>query len=566
MKYARSIVFLAALAAVTGCGSIGEGSTVVSLEIHDPSGRAIDGNYPVNQCLRDQMIAVATFTDGTRADFSFRATWSSNDPALVQVSNNDIPQQFVDGGVFTTLAGANYRPGTLVPTQAATPGSTVTITARFLNMSSTKTVEIKQPIFRIAPLREGLDPRQPAPTAYLGPATSQRLGFYIEEPDGRIVLPTGGSVVGSLNAVLWRFQHAGNTFQGADPEVPGDFAKYLVPDATSPHASITPATGIVRGITADATEYAVQATTSLCEDVAQFTPTTNVRVAPFTTTDPLTLSHEVDINGPGTAGSPTGDLIAGTGEILRLVANLDTDGDLTTGEQTQDLGIADLDVVHTLACTAGDSNCVCEADGVTCTKRLLGSSGMFLFSLVNDDRAEAIVSACYTNVDASHTNDCDEELTDPGHFRLLSNSLPIQVIPVNLAAGDATFEIVPSGAAERAFTYPGQQFHAYGNFTTLSGEPLFAGGTSATAQQKITRNAIWSTSEPGTTVLPAVGFVRNVDDGYFGRPGSFNYVADVTENTPVEVKFRPTAPFAAIEPPDAVPFTVCPSTAGSCSP
>lgn len=562
MTHARSIVLLAALAAVTGCGSIGEGSTVVSLEIRDPGGSAIDGNFPISQCLRDQMIAVATFTDGTQADFSYRVSWTSSDPALVQVSNNDIPQQFVDDGAFTTLEGLNYRPGTLVP--LAAPGSTAVITARFLNMVSSKTVEITQPTFRVAPLREGFDPLQPAPTAYLGPSMPQRLGFYIEESDGHVLLPTGTNLVGSLNPVLWRFQHPGNTFQPADPAVPTDFDKYVVPDATNPHATITPASGVVRGVTADPTEYTVQATTSLCEDVAQFTPTTNVRVAAFTN-NPLTLSHEVDINGPGTAGSPTGDLIAGTGETLRLVANLDTDGDLATAEQTQDVSaLGDLEIVHTLACTAGDSNCICESDGVTCTKRLLGANGTFLFSLVTDDRAEATVSACYTNVDALHADDCEEDLTDASHFRLTSNSLDIQVIPVNLAAGGATFDILPAGAAQRAFTYPGQQFDAYGNFTALNGAMLFAGGTSATAQQKVTRNVVWNTFEQGTTLLPDVGFVRNADDGYFGRAGSFNYVEDVAANTVVDITLRPLAPFAAIEAPAAVPFTVCPSTAGTC--
>ena len=370
--------------------------------------------------------------------------------------------------------------------------------------------------------------------------------------------------------MLWRFQHPGNTFQAADPSVAGDSNKFLVPDSTAPHASISPSSGLVRGITADATEYTVQATTSVCEDDVQFTPTTTIRVAPFATTNPLELAHEADINGPGVTAN--GDLIAGTTEVVKVIANLDTDGD-GLGNFTQDLGNqVDVMVTHTQPCdVATDTNCVCDDsnDPATCTKRLLNANGTFLFSQVTDDSAEATIQACFTNVNATHLDDCEEDPADGTQFELASNPLDIHIIPVDLSGANATLFIRPSAPAQKALTYPGQQFDAYGTFTALSGTPFDRNGTpSASATQKITRDVDWNTREQGATSgFAAAGFVRDTDDSFFGRVGSFTYLGDVMADTVVDVNFATLPPLTSIAPPATpVPFKICPSTAGSCSP
>lgn len=558
MKLARSLVLLAALTALAGCEGIGDGSTVVSIEIRDPGGDTITGPFPISQCLRDQMIAIATFTDGTRADFSYRVQWTSSDPAVVQVSNDDILQSYIDDGAFTTLEGFTYRPGTLVPVAAA--GASATVTASFLGMSSSKTVVIMQPTLRVAPVKD-IDPMQAPATAYLGPATIQRFGFYVEQEDGHVLLPTSLNLLGSLNPVLWSFE--GGEFDPADTAVAGDFDKVAVPNAASPTATITGA-GVVRGVTPEDAVYTVRATTSLCENDPAFTPTATIRVAPFAT-DALTLQHEPDINGEGVAS--TGDLIAGTGEVMTVLGNLDTDGDPATAEQTQDLGDQiDVAVTHTQSCVSGtDSHCVCDANGDNCSKQLLSGNGAFVFSLISDDGETATAQACFTNIDTLHSDDCEEVPASGSEFQLFSNVLALQVVPVERSAGNATTFVRPAAAAQRAFAYPGQQFHAYGTFTALAGTP-FAGGTSATATQKITRNVTWTTRQQGsTTEFPEFGFVRNTDDGYFGHIGSFTYVDDVAANTAVDVNFTLGIPFVDVTPPASpVPFTVCPSTAGTC--
>lgn len=563
MKLARSIVLLAALAAVSGCEGIGDGSTVVSIEIRDPGNNPITGTFPLSQCLRDQMVAIATFTDGTLADFSFRVTWTSSDPSVVEVSNGEILQSFVDDGAFTTAAGLTYRPGILVPRGA--PGSSATITATFLGMTSSKQVSIGAPSFSIAPLGAA-SPLQAQPTSFMGPSTFQRLGFHIREPDGHVLLPTSGNLVGALNPVLWKFDDASNVFDPADPAVANDVDVYAVPSAAAPTATIVPGTGLLRAVAAENKEYQVQATTSLCENVPAFTPKLAVRVAPFANL-PMTIEHEPDINGAG--ATPTGDLIAGTGEATIVRAWLDTNNDLATGEERQDLsGLVDMSIQHTLSCDpATDTNCTCDTGGGNCTKRLLGNNGSFLFTLITDDRAEATVQACYTNVDALHSNDCEEDATS-ATVNLRSGTLDFHVIPVDLSGAGASVQVQPSSAAERAFTYPGQQFDAYGTFTALGGGTPFNGGTSATGTQNITRYVSWRTRKQGsTTEFPPVGFVNTQDDGFSGRVGSFSYLEDVAANTVVDVSVTPAAPFQNVAAPASpVPFTICPSTAGTCSP
>jgi hypothetical protein len=330
-----------------------------------------------------------------------------------------------------------------------------------------------------------------------------------------------------------------------------------VPNAASPTATISANSGTVTGIAPDST-YQVEAVGSLCPDQAAFMPTAPVQVAAFDTTTPLTLAHETDINGPGVA--PTGDLIAGTGEMLRIFANLDTDGD-GAGDQTQDVsGQVDLNVTHTTACTAGTTNCTCEADGTGCTKRLLVASGNFVTSAINNDSASADVFACFTDLDTVHVDDCDEDIAGED-VALKSNTLGFQSIPVDLSGAGATLFARPDPApAQPALSYPGLQFDAYGTFTALADTP-FAGGTSATATQKITSLVTWNTRPEGsTTEFSDFAFVRNAGDGFFSPVGRFATNRDVTANTVVDVFFVPGAPFASVAAPTTpVSVTVCPS-------
>ena len=555
MNLARSIALVAILATVSGCGSIGEGSTVKSLQILASGSGSAASPFLLHQCLRDQLIAVATFTDGTTADFSYRVTWASSDSSVVQVSDNDIPTAVVSGGVFAEAAYAPYRPGTLIPRAAS---GSATITATFVGISASMLVDIDTAQFKVAPLAPAVDPQvQPPALRYVGPGAAVRYVFLAVRPDRQTVTFSPLALTGSLNPILWTF--VGGELDPADSAVAGDYDKYAVPNAAAPTAVISARSGGVTGMTPDAaTTWQVQAATSLCPTDAAFLPTAPVRIAPFDATNPLTLGYENDFNGEG---QPlTGDLVAGSTELLSVTANLDSDGD-GIGDQTQNLSDQiDLQITHTTACASGSTNCTCDADGTNCTKRLFLSSVNEVRTLISNDSANADLIACFTDLDSVHSDDCEEDAAGDD-VALKSNTLSLQAIAVDLRGTGSSLFIRPDSASQPAFTYPGQQFNAYGTFTAMDGGTPFAGGTSATATQKVTRHVAWTTRPQGsTTEFSDIALVRNVDDGFFGGIGSVNYLKDVTVNTALDVLIAPVVPFASVPAPAApTPFTVCPS-------
>jgi len=555
MNLVRTTSLALVLAALTGCDSIGDGSTVQSLQIQVAATGESAGPFALNRCLRDQLVVVATFTNGTRADFSYRATWTSSDPAVVQVSNNDIPLVVASDGAFIDTA-AFYRPGTLVPRAAS---GTATVTASFLGLTSSMDVQITTPAFKAAPVAPGVNPNAPPATVWMGSSTTQRFGFLAVLADGRSQTLADLNAVGNLNPLLWRF--VGGVNDPAESGVTGDFDKYAVPNAETPDAVIS-ADGVVTAKASGVTPaYTVEAVTSLCPDDSAFRPTANVRVAPFGNGPagfPLTLAYDENFNGPG--ATPTGDLVAGSITSVRVTGHLDTDGD-GAGDQTQDLSSQiDMNVTHATACTSGETNCTCDSDGSNCTKRLVFATGSLVQTLVNNDGANATLFACQNDTDTEHLDDCEELAAGEGNSRR-SNALGIQVIPVVLTGADASIAIQPTApAAQPALQYPGRQFDAYGTFKALSGAP-FAGGTSDTGTQKLTAFGLWSARKAGsTTEFSTIGFMRSQTDGLWARPGSFASTRDVTENTNVDIHFETGNLFSAV--PDAAPvtLTVCPST------
>lgn len=558
MKLQRLFTAMTMVLALAGCESIGEGSTIQSLKLQAGDGRTEVAPFVLNRCLRDQLVVIATFTDGTTADFSYRAAWSSSNPAVVQVSNNDIGTVFIDDGAFVTASNVPYRPGTIVP--AATSG-TATITASFLGMSSSMDVRVGTPVFKVAPVTPGVDPNvQPALTTYLGPDTLLRFGFYVEQEDGRTLTSSSLNSLAVMNPILWRF--VGGEFDPADPAVTNDFDKYAVPTAAAPTAVINPASGTVIGMTPDtAATYEVEAVSSLCQDDAAFKPTAPLQVAPFATTNPLTLAHVLNFNGPGV--TPTGDIISGTSELVRVTANLDTDAD-GAGDQAQDIsGQVDFIITHLTACVAGSTNCTCDTGNVNCSKRLVANRNQEFFVAITNDSADARAQACFTNIDTLHTDDCEEDAAGED-AALRSNLLDFHAIPVDLTGANATLFIEPGAPApERAFTYPGRLFTGYGTFKALTGTP-FAGGTSDTGTQRL-REVVYVTRDAGaTTGFATAGFARSTSDGFFADVGSFVYLLNPAANTSVDITLSPLAPFTAVPASAPVTFTICPRDAASC--
>ncbi len=109
----RTSLAALALLGLAGCDSIGDGSTIVSLQIESTVGTT-ESPFMLTQCLRDQLVAVATFTDGTRANYSARVSWATSDASVVDVSNGNIKSRIIDDGVFVD-SSFGLSPGVLVP-------------------------------------------------------------------------------------------------------------------------------------------------------------------------------------------------------------------------------------------------------------------------------------------------------------------------------------------------------------------------------------------------------------------------------------------------------------------
>lgn len=535
-----------ALSALAGCGSIGQGSTITSLEILPATRSKPEGPYTIYQCLRDQLIVVATFTNGTRADFSYRATWTSSDPSVVQVSNNDLPRLFIVDGQLSEVAASPHRPGTVVPQGSS---GTATITASFVGLTASLDVTVAPSALSIATVAPGVDPFAPPATTYVGQDTTQRFTFLANR-GGNLATLSMINAAGSLNTVLWRF--ANGVFVPGDSAITNDFDKYVVPDATNPTAVINVLTGTVTGKAAEGQQYQIEAVADLCPTTPA---TTMVQIAPFATNGPaITLAHEQNFSGDGQA--PSGDLISGTSELLNVTGYLDTDGD-GNADQTQDLSTqVDAKLTHTDACVEGSSLCVCtgEDPNRVCTKQVLAIAGLSLFTISNTEGAGGTVEACFSTADdQSHSDDCEE--TDPG-TTYTSSPLTFNAVPVDPLV--ATFSVVPpSPAMEPALTYPGAQFEVYGSgFMPLEGYAFNGGG-----MQKFTRLVGWTMRPAGeTTQVSTVGFIRSASDGFFNDTGRVAYVDDVTENTALDISITPPLIFQNVTPlPDPVPFTVCPS-------
>jgi hypothetical protein len=580
----RTFAVASLVVAVTGCESIGEGSTVQSISIQSANGLTTTSPFLLHRCVRDQLVAVATFTDGTRADFSYRVRWQSSDPSVVQVSNNDIPTTVISGGVFADFPSQPYRPGTVIP-RAAT--GTAKITATFVNLSAEMDVDLDTAQLLIAPVLPDVNPQtQPPDLAWVAPDFFLRMGFFLKLPGtGRTVLSPVLNEFGVLNPILYRFvpgDYDGNAgtddtngeLDVADASVANDFDKYAVPNAATPTVVVSASTGLVTGKAASATTYEVEAVTSLCQDPADrpvFMPSAPVRVAALAD-PPLEVLFESDFNGPGTIGDGTTatDIFGGTSTLLRVRARLDTDGTLATAEQRHDVS-GQTDVGFTFeACAEGDPNCICDGTGASATNcgvRLLGANSNLVLSLTNTVLTTADVFACYTTLDSTHSDDCEEDAAGDAVARM-SSPVTLTNVPVDLTEAAApTIELratqaepFPPVTPQRAFDYPGRQFDAYVTANAASGFTFTGGATSAT--QKATRHMIWLARPEGSTdAFTDIGGFGS-DDQFWGRYGSFTWLKDVTTDpTTLDIYVVPTAPYAsAIEPTTPLQFTVCPSS------
>ncbi len=132
-------VGLASAVLFSACGNVGDGNGPTSLEIF------VNGDAESGEMFRCQIntpSAVLTFSDGTASNFSSRATWSSSNPAVLEVSNGDYPAS--DDQFFV--------PGVALP---VAPG-TATLTVSYLDFEDSIEVTVSETDLSITPKNQTL--------------------------------------------------------------------------------------------------------------------------------------------------------------------------------------------------------------------------------------------------------------------------------------------------------------------------------------------------------------------------------------------------------------------------
>jgi hypothetical protein len=107
-RYAKPLLLIATAAAITGC-DIGDGNKIESI--------SIDGTVNtvrLDDCIGSQLLAVATFTDGTRVNFTDRVNWSSDNSDVIAITTRptDRPANFDEDFGFVTVGSAGSEGST----------------------------------------------------------------------------------------------------------------------------------------------------------------------------------------------------------------------------------------------------------------------------------------------------------------------------------------------------------------------------------------------------------------------------------------------------------------------
>lgn len=561
----RVVCGLLAIVALSGC-DLGEGSKPVSVAIIPANGSTGDPTVSLTECFREQLALQVTFSDGQIGNATGRATWTSSDPGKVQVSNGDVNVMTVSGDKFLELTTLPFNRGVLIP--KAVTATPVTVTANFLGLTASINVTVASATLTLVP-RPVVSSASPAAPFFIGKNFSERFTVRFVK-NGRLMDAgdfgrNDATFNSALNPVLWTIP--GGTFVAANTadDVATDAATFLnntnifVPAGTAgtddearranATATLTVDGGLVAGVNASTSTVPVQAQFSTCNT----TVTTTASIAALVPANELTLSHEADFNG---AGSTTGDLVTGTSELLRTVANLDTDLN-GTADATQDVTAlvdyeiieADRDVCATNAATgitACASSILTFATPANYLTTVFGTDGSFDTRTVENPRVPGADPRFNgdTAVDAVKVRACFPRCTDNSADTpptLASNPLDVRAV----AAVLNSVAINPTTAAEPAFTAPAFQYKAYGAytagttvdgvFTPAAANAQFIGG--ATASQNLGRYLTWVARPAGVTdtVSEIAGLFIGGTSGNNSIGGQVFYVCDPLTDTTLDI-------------------------------
>jgi len=347
------------LAGVAGCDSIGEGNTIETLEIVVTpvapleQGTMLDADTAnerlyMYDCFCSNIAAVATFTDGTRSNFSGRATFTSDNPSVVTVLNF--------GDVDTLCPAAQRGAGLTVPTGLGV----ATITARFASLSASFRIEVAD----ASPGTYVLEAAPPSDPANTDVAVGAQLPL-------RVTGTLDGRTRDLTESVTW-------SFDAADADV----------------ATIDSA-GVVRGVSlTGATGKTARATFGTCNDVS---PTAVVNVGEVL--GPIVLEREA----PDFATD--GMLAVGTDEQLKATTPLDFDAD--GGSDGTQLISSMVGITFTDSCTLRQYDASVAGSNCRDTVTTCANTISLCASSTNTSCPSTLVEGCRTEaspINATTTN------------------------------------------------------------------------------------------------------------------------------------------------------------------
>ena len=132
----KDLLFCVAVAfGVSACGGVGDGNKPETIDVLAAGSSVGDTEANAYLCLPQLMILRIEFTNGDVANYASRATWTSSNPEVLEVSNGDIP--------IPDLTDANGEPvyyaiGAALP---RAPG-TATVTAHYLDLDASISLRV----------------------------------------------------------------------------------------------------------------------------------------------------------------------------------------------------------------------------------------------------------------------------------------------------------------------------------------------------------------------------------------------------------------------------------------
>lgn len=119
-RYTKPLLLITTAAVITGC-DIGDGNKIESISI----GETVD-TVRLDDCVGNQLLAIATFTNGSQVNFTDRVNWLSDNPDVATVTTRptDRPAAFDEDFGF------------LLPGESAIEGATANISIEYFGLTS----------------------------------------------------------------------------------------------------------------------------------------------------------------------------------------------------------------------------------------------------------------------------------------------------------------------------------------------------------------------------------------------------------------------------------------------